>query len=277
MKYKLMIFSIGFVLFISAGWISADEPEQKFQGFNLQGYDDSGEKAWNVNGDTADIVGSEIILSNVDANTFGDQKMNVKAKKGTVDQVSGKMHLEQDVVITSEDGKQLMTDTLDWNRDKDLVTTDDDVVITDERMMATGTGMEARPGLKTAEIKEDVTVLIETEPEEEMGEGKTVTITCDGPMVVDQADSTATFNENVVAVQADRILKADKVDVYFDETMNGIKKMVCTGNVEIEQGENKTYAEKAVYDAATQKLTLSGRPKLILLTEGESFFAASGN
>jgi len=71
----------------------AEDPEQKFEGFNLQGYDDNGEKAWKVNGDTADIVGSEIILSNVDANTFGEQKMNVTARTGNVDQISGRMLL----------------------------------------------------------------------------------------------------------------------------------------------------------------------------------------
>jgi len=270
------IFMIGFILLSSSGWIYAAEPEQKFQGFNLQGYDDSGEKAWNVNGDTANIVGSEIILSNVDANTFGDQTMNVTAKTGTVDQVSGKMHLQEDVVITSEDGQRLMTDSLDWNRNEDLVTTDDDVTITDERMMATGTGMEAHPSLSIAKIQEDVTVMIETEPKKK-SESKTITITSDGPMEIDQSKSVATFQDNVVAVQEDQTLKTDRMEIYFDNEMSGIKRMVCIGHVEVEQGENKSFAEKAVYEAITKKLTLSGRPKLILLTEGEGLFAASGN
>ncbi len=273
------LFITVFVGIILASYVSvsyANEPEQKFHGFNLQGYDDSGEKAWNVNGDTADIKGSEIILSNVDANTFGDQKMNVKAKIGVVDQTSGKMHLEEDVVITSEDGKTLMTDTLDWDRTEDLVTTEDDVTITDARMMATGTGMKARPGLGTAEIKEDVTVMIETNPEE-IAENSTVTITSDGPMIIDQEQSVATFEDNVVAVETDRTLKADRMEIYFDKEMSGIKRMVCLGNVEIEQGENRSFAKKAVYNAGDKKLTLSGRPKLILLTEGGSLFAASGN
>ncbi|MBN1869439.1 MAG: LPS export ABC transporter periplasmic protein LptC [Candidatus Omnitrophica bacterium] len=271
-----ILVSLGLLLVLQTGILSADEPEQKFQGFNLQGYNDSGEKAWNVNGDTADINGNKIILSNVDANTFGEQKMNVTAKKGTVDQASGKMRLEDDVVITSEDGKQLMTDSLDWDRNRDLVSTEDDVTITDERMMATGKGMKASPGLKNAEIKKNVTVMIETEPEEKQ-ESKTVTITCDGPMIVDQTESMASFEDNVLAVQEGRTLKADRMEVYFEGQMSGITKMICLGNVEIEQGENKTFAEKAVYDAAQQKLTLSGRPKLILLTEGESLFATSGD
>ena len=254
----------------------ADEPEQKFSGFNLVGYDEEGEKAWVVNGDTADIAGSEITLTNVDADTFGEDKMNVIAKTGIVDQASGKMRLQKDVVITSENGQKLTTDSLNWDRNKDLVTTDDDVLITGKKMMASGTGMKAQPGLKSAEIYKDVTVVIDTEQKEEV-KGKTVTITSDGPMIIDQIKSLGTFEDNVVAFQDDQTLKADFMEIHFDEGMKGIRELICTGHVEIEQGGNKSYAEKAVYQAGIQKLTLSGRPKLILQTEGGSLFAATGN
>ncbi|OGX35972.1 MAG: LPS export ABC transporter periplasmic protein LptC [Omnitrophica WOR_2 bacterium RIFCSPHIGHO2_02_FULL_52_10] len=273
MRILLFLF---FMVFNSYVTVSAQEPEQKFQGFNLQGYDRNGETAWDVNGDTADIVGQEIILSNVDANSFGEQKMNLTAKTGVVNQTSGQIHLEKDVVITSEDGKQLTTDTLNWNRDEDLVTTEDDVMITDERMMATGTGMRARPGLKTARINEDVTVMIDTEPKLKE-ESKRLTITSDGPMEIDQARALATFEDNVVAVQEDRTLKADRMEIYFDTKMNQIDKMICIGNVSILQGGNQSFAQRAVYTAKEQKLVLTGRPKLILLTEGGNLFAASGN
>ena len=270
------IFLVGVMVLLGAGLARADEPQQKFHGFNLQGYDDAGDKAWEVNGDTADIVGSEIILSNVDANTFGEQKMNVVAKTGVVDQVSGKMHLEKDVVVTSEEGQKLMTDSLDWHREKDLVVTEDEVMITGEKMTANGKGMKANPGLKKATLNKDVTVVVDTESEE-TGQAKTVTITSDGPMVIDQIKSIATFEVNVVAFQNDQILKGDRMEIYFDSEMNAIQKMICTGNVEIEQGENRSFAQKAEYVAATKKLTLSGRPKLIMQTEGGSLFASSGD
>lgn len=273
MKKMLLIIS---VLLLSVNGLYAQEPEQKFHGFNLQGYNNEGEMTWEVNGDTADIVGSEIILSNVNANTFGKGKMNVVAKIGIVDQISGKMHLEEDVVITSESGQKLITDSLDWNRNEDLVTTQDDVMITGDKMIVTGTGMRAQPGLKLAKIKKDVTVIIDIE-QDEKGGSKKLTITSDGPMVINQLKSIATFDDNVVAYQDDQTLKADHMVIYFDEEMSGIQKMICTGNVEIEQGGNKSYAEKVVYIAATKKLILSGRPKLILLIEGGGLFAASGD
>lgn len=270
------IFFLGLVFFLNTGGLYAEDVEQKFRGFNLQGYDGNGEKSWVVNGETADIIGNEIILHNVDADSFGDQKMNIVAKTGIVNQTTGKMRLEEDVVITTESGQRLLTDSLDWHKDEDLVTTEDDVLILGEKLMVSGTGMRAHPNLQIAKIVKDVTVVIDTEPEEG-AVSKTLTITSDGPMVIDQTKSIATFADNVVAFQGDQTLKADYMEIHFDQEMSGIQKMVCTGNVEIEQGANKSYAQKVVYIAASKKLILSGRPKLILLTEGGGLFAASGN
>ncbi len=263
------------ILFIGGMTLGAEENAQQFEGFNLSGYSNAGQKSWDVKGDTADIMGNIIKLTNIVANAYGDEQMNVTAKTGTIDQVSGNMHLEQDVVITSETGAKLTTDSLDWSKEKDLVTTDDKVKLIDKQIEATGTGAMAHPNLKTAQMNEDVTVKVNTETENV--DNKVVTITCDGPMEIDQAKQQAVFNNNVKAVQAGRELKADRMEIYFDQTNNQIKEMVCIGNVSITQGENTTYAEKAVYRAEDQKLILSGRPKLILLTEGKNGITAFGN
>ena len=263
------------LLFCFSAHAAAEDPQQKFQGFNLEGFADDGSKSWDVNGDTADILGQDIMLTNVDANMYGERTMNVKAKTGYMNQTSGKMRLQEDVVITSDEGQQLMTDSLDWDRNADLVTTDDDVRIVDTRFSATGSGMKAQPGMKLAQLNKDVTMYVDTVPESQ--DDNLVTITCDGPVVIDQAAGKATFEDNVVAVQTDRTLKADIMEIYFNQDMSAISSMICIGNVVIMQGGNKTYAEKAVYNAETQKLTLTGRPKLILQTEGEGAITSFGN
>ena len=256
---------------------AADQPqgEQKFQGFNLEGFDEGGEKAWEVNGDTADIQGMEIKLSHVDANSYGKQKMNVTAQTGYMDQVNGKMRLEKDVVITSETGSQLLTDKLDWDKNNDLVSTKEEVVITDEHFTASGKGMRAKPGLKNAILEEDVRVHMKSDPAKP--DTKPVTITSDGPMEMDQAKSLATFQDNVYAVQEDQTLKTDRMEVYFDAVTKTIAEIICIGNVEIQQGENKSLAEKAQYKAKERKLILTGRPKVIMLTEGQNAITPSGN
>jgi len=257
------------VLMTSTVWPVEENLDQQFEGFNLQGYTNTGKKSWDVSGDTADVSGTKIKLSNVNANSYGEQQMNVTAETGYIDRESGHMRLETDVVITSDDGSKLMTDSIEWDREKDLVKSDDDVFISNDRFTATGKGMQAKPGLKNVQIKKDVTVRLKRKDKQKK-ESQTVTITSDGPMIIDQLLSKARFEVNVVAVQDDQILRADVMEIYFDESMSNLKKMVCVGNVEIIQGENRTYADKAVYNAVDQKLILSGRPKLIFQTEGEN-------
>ncbi len=95
---------------------------QQLQGFNLNGYDNNGEKSWDVNGTKADISDSNIQITNVDANFYGKEQANLTADHGTIDKTNGNVHLKDNVVITSKDrGTQMTTDTLDCNRNKDLV------------------------------------------------------------------------------------------------------------------------------------------------------------
>jgi len=264
--------------------IHADETEspQQFEGFNLAGYEEGGKKTWDVKGDTADIIGNIVKLTNIVANAYGAEQMNLTAKNGTVQKDTGLMHLENDVVITTNTGTKLTTDTLNWERSKDLVQTDDDVTITREGLVATGTGALGHPSLKDAQLNKDVTVTFETnEGQSASGAalGRVVTITCDGSMEMEYENQKATFNDNVVAIDGDRKLTADKMEVFFDTEASQIKELICIGHVSVVQGENSTYSEKAVYNAAEKKLTLSGRPKLILYTakEGGLSFGESGS
>src|SRR3989338_9426036 len=273
---KNRVFPLLLIVMMGAGGVArAGEPGQQFEGFNLQGYTEDGKKAWTVNGDNADILGDKIKISNVDAESYGDEKVYLTAETGTIDQKSSTIHLEKDVVITSERGTQMTTDSLDWNRNEDLVKTKDDVLITDKDMTMTGTVMEAHPGMKTAQIDKDVTVTMDTQPDPEVT--SQITITSDGPMVIDQTKSYAVFEDNVVAVQADQTLKADRMEIFFDETKKQIKEMICSGHVVIIRGANQSFADKAVYNGLERKLTLSVRPKLILVTEGENAITALGN
>ena len=275
MNKNCLLLLVQIFLLGGAGVVWAGEPGQQFEGFNLQGYTPDGEKSWTVNGDNADILGDKIKISNVAGESYGDEKVNLTAETGTIDQASGIIHLEKDVVITSERGTRMTTDSLDWNRNEDLVKTKDDVLITDKDMTMTGTGMEAHPGMKTAQIDKDVTVTMDTQPDPEVT--SQITITSDGPMVIDQTKSYAVFEDNVVAVQADQTLKADRMEIFFDETKKEIKEMICSGHVVIIRGANQSFADKAVYNGLERKLTLSGRPKLILVTEGENAITALGN
>ncbi len=250
------------VLFLSVP-VYAQQGAQQFEKFNLQGYTNTGAKLWDVKGDTAEVDGNIVRINNIDANHYGQGEVNLTAAKGQLNKESGNVHLEKDVVITAKQGTQLKTDYIDWDKSKDIVKTDAPVVITDssQGMTATGVGLLAHPNLQTAQMQEDVKITVENEKTQT----QTVTITCDGPMQIDQKNNKATFSKNVVAVESDRTLKADLMEVFFDPVTNKIKEAICTGNVSMVQGANVTNSQKAVYNAVDQTLTLSGRPKLIMI------------
>lgn len=267
-----------FVLFVFLFALPAyaQQGAQQFEGFNLQGYTDAGTKAWDVKGDTAQVEGNLVNINNVDANHYGQQPVNLTAAKGQLNKENGSVHLERDVVITSQNGGgQIKTDYLDWDKNNDIVKTDAPVVITDpsQGLTATGTGLQAHPNLQTAQMQQDVTVTVKNQK----AQIQTITITCDGPMTIDQLKNKATFNKNVVAVEASRTLKADLMEVYFDPVTNKIKEAVCTGHVQMIQGGNVTNSEKAVYNGADQTLTLVGQPKLIMMTGDKGIMPALNN
>ena len=239
--------------------------DQHFQGFDLAGYDQAGNKSWDIEGDTANIVGDNIKLTNINANAYGDEDMNLTARHGTLDKASGNMYLRNDVVITTQSGVKLVTDSLDWDRGRDLVQTDDPVTLTRENMIAVGKGAQAQPNLKTAQMNTDVDVKVSVETEGE--QRLVITITCDGPLEVDYQKELAVFNNNVVAIDGDRKLMADRMELYFDVATSEIKEIVCVGNVMISRGESTSYSDTAVYKAAEQRVVLSGRPKIVFYTQ----------
>ncbi len=240
-------------------------PAQEMEGFNLSGYTEEGQKAWDIKGDKAHIQGDQVAVTNVNANAYGDQDVNLTARKGQIDKATGDVNLQQDVVITSQDGATLKTDTLNWQRNKDIVQTNDTVRIEDANMTIQGQGMEAHPSLKAATLKSDVVADILTEGKDKKADNR-IQITSDGPMEVDQISQTAVFTDNVQAVELStgRTLVSDRMEVSFNKDTRKIKGIVCTGNVELHQGENVTYSDKLVYTADDQRMVLTGKPKLLI-------------
>ena len=246
-------------------------PTQQLQGFNLNGYNNDGEKTWDVNGTKADITDQKIQITNVDANFYGKQQANLTADHGTIDKTNGNVNLKDNVVITSEDrGTKMTTDRLDYNRNKDLVTTQDPVKIVDDQGVVTGQGMTAHPNLKKAKINKHVKAVVNTQDKDDP-DSQTIIITSDGPMQMNQMTMYVTFNVNVVAREPStgRELDSDKMEIWFNPVTKKIKKAICTGNVKAVQGPDVSYADKMVYEGDTQLLTMIGRPKIIFVTEGK--------
>ncbi|MFP4472423.1 MAG: LPS export ABC transporter periplasmic protein LptC [Candidatus Omnitrophota bacterium] len=245
----------------------AQSVDQKIDGFSLEGFQDDGQRAWEVKGATADILGEQIEISDVDANAFGEHDVNITARTGTLDKKNGDIFLKEDVVVTTAKGSQLKTDSLYWGKKANTVSTEDRAVITDEGMTVSGQGLKANSELKTAQLGWDVQVEVEAQGREALQKQDRIVITCAGPMELDQLNHRATLRKDVIAVRGDQTLKADHVEVIFDAETRKIKTIICTDNVVVTRGEHTTYSDKAIYSAVDQKVILVGRPKLVLPSE----------
>jgi LPS export ABC transporter protein LptC len=286
----IFIFLLGFNSLLGAGQKQAarkqqpqaQEPEQKMLDFSLVGYTQKGRKTWEVAGKSADIFSDIVRLTSVNANVYGEEEnINLVGDKGAYDKASGKMHLQDNVIITTQSGGRLITDSLDWDRASQMVTTADVVNIEKQNLKARAKGLEGQPNLKKVFLKEDVQV--ELQGEQGAGDAllaskEPTVITCDGPLEIDYEKETAIFNTNVKVNQKEQgDMYADKMEAYFDFKNKKILRIKSMGNVKIVKGENTSYSEEAEYSAATKKMVLTGRPRLVIYSEEKLGDAPSGN
>lgn len=264
-----------------------DSSSQQILDFELSGFGDQGKKTWEVKGNSADIFSDTVKLNDINAKVYGDQdNVNLVADSGVYDKANGKVHLEDNVVVTSDTGAKLVTDSLDWQQDIQRVSSKDNVNITKDNLKAVGHGIEAEPNLKKVKLNEDVRVDIKNTdfsfaPQENSGKSKKeaqepVTITCDGSLNVDYEKQVAVFSKNVKVVHSQGEMYADKMTVSFDMKGKSIEKVESVGNVKIVNGENTTYSEAAVYTAKDKKVVLTGRPRLVIYSS-EGIDASFGN
>ncbi len=273
-----------------------NEADQQINDFSLAGYGEKGKKSWDLSGKSADIFTDVIKLKDVIGNLYGkEEDIRLTAERGDFNKADGKVHLEENVVITTSGGAKLTTDSLDWDRKNQLVTSPDIVNIQRENMITVALGAKGEPGLKNIVLEKDVKVNINPVNSEQ--EKEKIIITCDGPLEIDYEKNIAAFNNNVKVERTDSTIYSDKMDVYFlkankddkeakdagqakegPELMGTkIEKIIARGNVKIVRGENTSYSEEAIYTASDKKITLTGRPKLIIYSTEDLKDAFTGN
>ena len=264
---------------------------QQINGFSLSGYGERGKKSWDLSGKTADILNDVVKMDKVVGNMYGVQdNINLTSDKGEFNKAEGKVHLQDNVVITTTSGAKLTTDSLDWDRKNQFVSTKDLVNIKKDNMTVVATGATGQTSLKKVAFNKDVRLDIDQAGKDKLAPPdpkNKIVITCDGPLQIDYEKNVAVFENNVKVERPDSVIYSDRMEVYFlpgkksevkdnkEEKapggMNGgkIDRIFASGNVKVVRGENISFSQEAVYSAVDQKLTLSGRPKLVIYsTEG---------
>lgn len=288
--YPIVAFitSLVCLTFLTAGAFGqqkATESDQQLTDFSLSGFGEKGKKNWDLSGKSANILSDTVKLNNIVGNLYGEEE-NIKltADKGDFNKANGKIHLEQNVLIATSSGAKLTTRSLNWDRKNQVVTTKDEVNIERQNIVATAQGANGQLDLNKLNLEKDV--LVNINPTAEQSDAKEavktkISISCEGPLEIDYQKNIATFNKKVKVDTKDAIIYSDVMEVSFMQSGqdkasninnpmgNQVDKIKAIGNVTIIQGENISQSDEATYSAKNGKITLSGKPKLVIYTPSQ--------
>ncbi|MFA4992511.1 MAG: LPS export ABC transporter periplasmic protein LptC [Candidatus Omnitrophota bacterium] len=298
MELKKFVFLIVVFIFLSGSSFAIEtsktiketnDSDQQIGDFSLSGYGEKGKKSWDLAGKSADIFNEVVKLKEVVGNHYADKdSINLTADNGDFNKKSGVVHLEDNVVITTSSGSKLTTDSLDWDRKQQIVSTLEKINLQRSDMFLTGVGARGQTALKQVALEKDVRLDIEQQ-DKQKGKKEKIMIICDGPLEVDYEKNIAIFNNNVKVETPDLTMYSDKMQVYFTPKQEGpkkneassvmsssINKIIAQGNVRILRGENTSFSQGAVYTALDKRIVLTGRPQ-IEIYQTENLNAAFGN
>jgi len=178
------------------------------------------------------------------------------------------------VTVHTSDGLWLTAPILHWIPDSNEVATDTPVRIETDHMLLRGRGLRGLTQLKEATVLEDIELVLNPSDEELPGERTQVIITCDGPLSLDYENNIATFEQNVHVKDPRGDLYSDRLIAYLSETSHTIRYAEAIGSVRMEQDDNEALSERAVYEPAIGKVTLVGKPSLLIYPEDQPQTAA---
>ncbi len=233
------------------------QESQKVYYFSFSKYNPKGGKEIEIEGDSANILGETVDLLNVVAKAYADETpVTITADRGNYQKKTNMMHIEQNVVATTQDGTRMTTDKLDIYPDKHVMENDVQTVVRKNNINVDGIGARGDTNLKRVKFNKNVTVVVQ--PDKKSGEEPTV-ITCDGPLEIDYNRNIAYFKKNVVAKDHRGTLYSDAMDVYYSKTTKKVSKIIAIGNVVIENPDgNKTYSDNVIYLADEGRVILGG-------------------
>ena len=257
---------------------SATDDDQRMSAFTLTGYEPDGRKRWTLNGEGASADGAIMTILKPDgisydaAPTHPGQEPGrartayLRAGAAQMNQTNRHVRMEHEVTVHTSDGLWLTAPVLHWIPDQNEVSTDTPVRIETDHMLLRGRGLDGFTQLKRAVIAEDVEMVLNpTDHERATDDPKQVIITCDGPLVFDYEHQIATFEQNVhVKDPNSGDLYSDKLIAYLDEKTRTIRYAEAIGRVRIHQDQNTALSERAIYQPAIGKVTLVGKPSLLV-------------
>ncbi|MGH7198324.1 MAG: LPS export ABC transporter periplasmic protein LptC [Candidatus Omnitrophota bacterium] len=208
--------------------------DQKLQKFNLTGFDEKGNKFWNLRGDVAKIdVGQTVYL---------DENVTLKVGEGTT----------------------IRTDRVQWSQESGKLVTEAAVTVDHENAKVKGMGAVGRLNDHFIQLNRQIEMVVS---------GAT-RLTCDGPLKIFYDEDKMIFYRNVKVVDERGTLTAKRMDVLFDPEAKKVRQIVAIGDVMIQRGTDTTRSRRAIYTLATGSVRLEGSPHITLHKESQKFLDA---
>ena len=251
------------------------EETQKVYFFSFTKYNPTGGKEIEIEGDSANILAETVDLLNVVAKAYAEETpVTITADRGKYEKKTNMVHIEQNVVATTQDGTRMTTESLDIYPDKHILENEVQTVVRKNNINVDGIGARGDTNLKRVKFKKNVTVVVQ--PDKGSNEDPTV-ITCDGPLEIDYNQNIAYFKENVIAKDHRGTLYADLMDVYYSKENKKVSKIVARGNVMIENPDgNRTYSDSVIYLADEGRVILGGDTEALYAGGSQESFNQSG-
>lgn len=226
---------VGWIELISThgiGWLKRGHfqkvvKDQVIEHFVLEGFDNDGNRAWELVGDSAHI----------------DEEQDV--------------FIEKNVVLTLQETTLIRTDKVLWQNKKSQFLTNQQVKVHHDQVQISGIGALGRMDQKFVQINQNVRMLINAG----------TIVTCQGPLRILQSENRIVLYRDVWILDERGAVSADRMDAYYDAEARQIIAVVAKGNVRVSRGEDVTYSDTAIYNARTGSVKLEGAPEIDIRSE----------
>ncbi len=255
-----------------AAQTQAANPDQQLDTFTLTGYDDDGRRRWDLQGTEASLENNIVTIQKPNGVGYdAERRAYLTAKTAEVDQRTRNILLQEDVTVHTSDGVWFTAPKLEWVPDIERAHTDTAVRIETDHMLLRGVGFDGMAHLKQARVHADVDVVLNPSDDDLPGGGpKQVNITCKGPLDFEYEKGLVTFHEEVHVIDGNGELFSDILVAHLNDDRRTIRFVEATGNVRIEQQGHHANSDRALYEPAKGKITLLGKPSLLLKPESEA-------
>jgi LPS export ABC transporter protein LptC/lipopolysaccharide transport protein LptA len=207
-----------------------------------------------------------------------EYQLKLSGDKGTLNNDTKNIVIEDNVSLEFADKYGLETNTLNYTTEADEITTDDPIKVTGPDINFTGKGLKFNLSKEELFVNSDVVADFEKARDEkdknknkkekkDKIRGFEDASSLESPLHIrsggfygNRKGSYIRFNKGAHVTYEDATLTAGAITVYFDDKKGGVTKIEAAGNVKLNQKDMKATCGRLLFDYKNNKLYLTKNP-----------------